>query len=120
MKKVKSKRSLKTKPGPDAIERLYGAIVERRGSDPGASYTAKLFQRGRPKIAQKLGEEAVEVVIDAIRDDRAAVAEESADLLYHLLVLWADMGLAPADVYTVLASREGVSGITEKANRKKG
>lgn len=120
MKKVKSKRSLETASGPDAIERLYRAIVERRGSDPAKSYTARLFQRGRPKIAQKLGEEAVEVVIDAVRDDRAAVAEESADLLYHLLVLWADMGLAPADIYNVLTSREGVSGLTEKANRKRG
>ncbi|HLG90244.1 MAG TPA: phosphoribosyl-ATP diphosphatase [Alphaproteobacteria bacterium] len=116
---MKAKRSLKTKPGPDPIDRLYEAILKRRGSDPAKSYTAKLFLRGRGKIAQKLGEEAVEVVIDAIRDDRAAVAEESADLLYHLLVLWADMGLSPADVHKVLASREGVSGIIEKANRKK-
>jgi phosphoribosyl-ATP pyrophosphohydrolase len=116
----KTKRGLKTKPGPDAIDRLYKAILDRRGSDPSKSYTAKLFQRGRAKIAQKLGEEAVEVVIDAIRDDRAALAEESADLLYHLLVLWADAGLSPADVYKVLAQREGIGGLAEKAGRKKG
>lgn len=101
------------------IDRLYAAILDRRGADPSVSYTAKLFYRGRPKIAQKLGEEAVEVVIDAIRDDREAVAEESADLLYHLLVLWADIGLEPADIFAVLAKREGLGGLAEKAGRKK-
>jgi phosphoribosyl-ATP pyrophosphohydrolase len=106
------------KPGPETIERLYEAILARRDADPATSYTAKLFKRGRAKIAQKLGEEAVEVVIDAIRGDSGRIAEESADLLYHLLVLWADAGLAPADIYKVLAEREGISGIAEKAARK--
>ena len=106
--------------GSDTLDRLYKAILARRGADPETSYTAKLFGRGRAKIAQKLGEEAVETVIEAMKDDAAKLAEESADLLYHLLVLWADAGLKPGDVYDVLAAREGISGIAEKASRKKG
>ena len=104
----------------EALDRLYKAILDRRGADPEASYTAKLFHRGRAKIAQKLGEEAVETVIEAMAGDRGKLAQESADLLYHLLVLWADAGLRPKDVYDVLAGREGTSGIAEKASRKKG
>jgi phosphoribosyl-ATP pyrophosphohydrolase len=102
------------------LDRLYQAILNRRGADPETSYTAKLFHRGRAKIAQKLGEEAIETVIEAMGGDKAKLAGESADLLYHLLVLWADAGLNPEDVYGVLAAREGTSGIAEKASRKKG
>ncbi len=105
---------------PATLDRLFKAILDRRGGDPETSYTAKLFHRGRAKIAQKLGEEAIETVIEAIKDDKAKLAQESADLLYHLLVLWADAGLEPIDIYDVLAAREGVSGIAEKASRKKG
>ncbi len=104
----------------ETLDRLYQAILDRRGGDPETSYTARLFRRGRAKIAQKLGEEAVETVIEAMAGDTKKLAEESADLLYHLLVLWADAGLEPADVYGVLAAREGVGGIAEKASRKKG
>ena len=104
----------------EALDRLYKAILDRRDADPETSYTAKLFYRGRAKIAQKLGEEAVETVIEAVGGDRGKLAQESADLLYHLLVLWADVGLKPKDVYEVLAAREGRSGIAEKASRKKG
>jgi phosphoribosyl-ATP pyrophosphohydrolase len=102
------------------LDRLYEAILNRRSADPETSYTAKLFRRGRAKIAQKLGEEAIETVIEAMGGDKAKLAEESADLLYHLLVLWADAGLRPEDVYGVLAAREGTSGIAEKVSRKKG
>jgi phosphoribosyl-ATP pyrophosphohydrolase len=100
---------------PATLDRLFQAILDRRGGDPETSYTAKLFHRGRAKIAQKLGEEAIETVIEAIKDDKAKLAQESADLLYHLLVLWADAGLEPNDIYDVLAAREGVSGIAEKS-----
>jgi phosphoribosyl-ATP pyrophosphohydrolase len=100
----------------EALDRLYKAILDRRGADPETSYTAKLFSRGRAKIAQKLGEEAVETVIEAMSGDTERLAEESADLL----VLWADAGLKPDDVYAVLAAREGTSGIAEKSSRKKG
>ena len=94
----------------EVLERLYGVIAARKGADPAESYTAKLFARGTPKIAQKLGEEAVELVIEAVRADRARIVGESADLLYHLLVLWADADVAPADVWAELARREGTSG----------
>ena len=101
------------------LDRLYAVIASRKGADADSSYTAKLFARGTPKIAQKVGEEAVETVIAALAQDRAAVTAESADLLYHLMVLWADKGVAPEDVWAELARREGVSGLTEKASRKK-
>lgn len=102
-----------------ALERLHAAILSRRGADPAASYTAKLFARGTAKIAQKLGEEAVEAVIEAVIGNRKALIGESADLLYHLLVLWADAGIAPAEIWAELERREGVSGIAEKAARGK-
>ena len=105
-------------PLGDALERLWRVILSRRGADPETSYTAKLFARGREKIAQKLGEEAVEAVIEGVKGDRAALIGESADLLYHLLVLWAETGIVPADVAQELAQREGQSGIAEKRGRK--
>jgi phosphoribosyl-ATP pyrophosphohydrolase len=99
------------------LDRLWQVIVSRRGDDPQASYTARLFSRGRAKIAQKLGEEAVEAVIEGVRGDPQALIGESADLLYHLLVLWADAGVLPADVAAELACREGRSGLDEKRGR---
>lgn len=104
--------------GAEVLERLYRTIVSRKGADPASSYTAKLFSRGTAKIAQKLGEEAVEAVIEAIRGNRDKLADESADLLYHLLVAWADAGIRPEQVYARLAAREGTSGIDEKKSRK--
>ena len=101
-----------------ALERLWQVIESRRGADPATSYTAKLFGRGKAKIAQKLGEEAVEAVIEGVRGDRAALVGESADLLFHLLVLWAATGVSPADVAAELARREGTSGINEKKSRR--
>jgi phosphoribosyl-ATP pyrophosphohydrolase len=102
--------------GP-ALERLWRVINARRDADPETSYTARLFARGQPKIAQKLGEEAVEAVIEGVRGDRAALVGESADLLYHLFVLWCAAGVAPADVAAELERREGTSGIDEKRGR---
>lgn len=103
--------------GPQ-LDRLWRTILERRGADPASSYTARLFARGSAKIAQKLGEEAVEAVIEGAKGDAAALVAESADLLYHLLVLWAALGISPADVAAELARREGTSGIAEKSRRK--
>lgn len=103
----------------EVIERLYALIQSRRGGDPTTSYTAKLFAKGRRKIAQKVGEEAVEAVIAAVGEGRKDLIGESADLIYHLMVLWADCGVAPADVYAELARREGTSGVDEKKLRKK-
>ena len=101
------------------LERLYSVIESRKGADPASSRTAKLFARGTAKIAQKVGEEAVETVIAAMADDRAEVVKEGADLLFHLTVLLADMGLTLDDICAELDRREGVSGLAEKAARPK-
>lgn len=103
--------------GKHPLDSLFATIAARRGADPATSYTAKLLSRGRATIAQKLGEEAVEAVIAAVQGERAALVAESADLLYHLLVLWADAGIASDEVWEELRRREGVSGIVEKASR---
>lgn len=100
------------------LERLYALIAARKGGDPETSYTARLFEKGTAKIAQKLGEEAVETVIEAIMGKRDRLIGESADVLYHLLVLWADRGIVPSEVWRELMKREGVSGLDEKAGRK--
>lgn len=101
----------------DALHRLEATIHARRDAAPDASYTAQLFARGRTRIAQKLGEEAVETVIAAMGDDPAKIVPEAADLLYHLLVLLADAGLTLDQVDAELARREGMSGIEEKNRR---
>ncbi len=100
------------------LDRLYATIESRKGADPTTSYTAKLMARGRDKLAQKLGEEATEAVIEAIKGDKVKLVAESADLLYHLLALWATLGIKPTAVWDELARREGVSGIAEKAARE--
>ena len=102
--------------GP-TLDRLWQVILSRRGGDPQTSYTARLFTRGRAKIAQKLGEEAIEAVIEGVADNPSALVGESADLLYHLLVLWAAAGVSPADVAAELIRCEGTSGIDEKRAR---
>ncbi len=99
------------------LQRLFAIIESRKGADPSVSRTAHLFHRGIPKIAQKVGEEAVEAAIAAVEGKRAELVGESADLLYHLLVLWSAMGLKPEDIYAELARREGTSGIEEKSSR---
>ena len=101
----------------DILATLETVIRERRLGDPASSYVAKLTAKGRAKIAQKLGEEAVEAAIAAVQDDRAGLTGEAADLMFHLLVLLADMDLSLDDVRAELARREGVSGIEEKASR---
>jgi phosphoribosyl-ATP pyrophosphohydrolase len=100
------------------LDRIYAVIESRRGGDPAVSYVAKRFSQGRGKIAQKLGEESVETVIAALTEGREAMVAESADLLFHLLILWADMGIKPADVLAELESREGISGLDEKRARQ--
>ena len=100
------------------LDRLFAAIAARKDADPAASYTAKLLAAGVEKCAKKFGEEATEAVIAAIQKDKAELAKESADVLYHLAVLWAASGITPEDVYAVLKSREATSGLEEKAGRK--
>ncbi len=102
----------------DTIDRLYGVIAGRRGGDVEKSYSAKLFDRGRGKICQKLGEEAVETIIAALGEPKENVVCESADLLYHLIVLWIDVGIEPEQVWTELERRRGISGLEEKKLRK--
>ena len=101
------------------LERLFSTIQTRKGADLASSYTAKLLAEGKTKIAKKLGEEATETVIAATVGTPAEIVRESADLLYHLLVLWTATGVAPAEVWAELARREGTSGLAEKAARKK-
>lgn len=101
----------------EQFDQLLATVQQRRGGDPETSYVARLTAKGRPKMAQKLGEEAVEVVIAAMADDRVGLVGEAADLMFHLAVLLADMGLSFDDVRAELARREGVSGIAEKAKR---
>ncbi len=100
------------------LDELFAIVEERRGGDPSASYVAKSFARGRAKLAQKVGEESVETVIAAMTGDRAALIAESADLLFHLTMLWAEAGVAPAEVMAALDGRRGTSGLDEKASRK--
>ena len=103
----------------EALDRLFATIAARKGGDPASSYTAKLLAAGVETCAKKFGEEAVEAVIAAVQKDKAELAKESADVLYHLAVLWAASGISPEDVYAVLKSREGQSGLDEKASRPK-
>lgn len=102
---------------PATLERLEAIIAARRSADPASSYVAKLNARGLGKIAQKLGEEAVETVIAALAQDREALIGEAADLLFHLLVLLGAKGVPLAEVLAELERREGTSGIAEKASR---
>jgi phosphoribosyl-ATP pyrophosphohydrolase len=100
------------------LDSLYNIIKSRKGGDPNTSYTAKLFERGTKKIAQKVGEEATEAVIAAVSRDKKELIAESADLLFHLMILWADQNVTPNEVLAELTQRKGVSGIDEKKSRK--
>jgi len=113
-----SKAQMPEAPGL-ILDRLYKVIESRRGGDPETSHTAKLFQKGTRKIAQKVGEEAVETVIEAVRGKRDRLIAESADLMYHILVMWADAKIQPGEIWEELAKREGVSGLAEKRAREK-
>ena len=111
-------------PGPGAgsdgrtLDGLYSVICSRRKADPARSHTARLFLRGPAKISQQFGEEAVEVVIEGVSGNKKALVLESADALYHLLVLWASYGIKPAQIWKELKRREVRSGIAEKAARR--
>lgn len=102
-----------------ALDRLFATIAARRAAgDADRSYTAKLLSQGVEKCAKKFGEEAVETVLAAVSGDKTHLAAESADALYHLLVLWAAAGITPEEVYAALKAREGQSGLAEKASRQ--
>ena len=124
-----TKKAAKTRPvrkvvpvpqaesGAAVLDRLWSVILQRRGADPALSHSARLLSRGTAKVAQKFGEEAVECLIEAVAGNPQALVAESADVLYHLLVLWVASGVAPATVWAELERREGVSGVVEKAAR---
>jgi phosphoribosyl-ATP pyrophosphohydrolase len=101
------------------LDRLFAVVESRRNADPTVSHSARLLSRGPAKVAQKFGEEAVECLIEAVAGNREALIAESADVLYHLLVLWVSAGVNPGDVWAELIHREGISGIAEKAARTK-
>ncbi|MEX0312504.1 MAG: phosphoribosyl-ATP diphosphatase [Tateyamaria sp.] len=100
------------------LDDLFATIEARKGADPESSWTAKLLAKGPEKCAEKFGEEAVEAIIEAVKNDKAALTSEAADVLYHLLVMLAARDVALDDVMVELARRQGTSGIAEKAARK--
>jgi phosphoribosyl-ATP pyrophosphohydrolase len=123
-KKVSAKKAAASRVAIDSVpsdavvlDRLFAVVESRRDADPAISHSARLLSRGPAKVAQKFGEEAVECLIEAVAGNREALIGESADVLYHLLVLWVSSGVNPADVWAELMRREGVSGIAEKAAR---
>ena len=105
--------------GPSAavLDRLFSVVTSRRTANPAASHSARLLSRGTAKVAQKFGEESVECLIEAVAGNRDGVVAESADVLYHLIVLWVASGIRPEEVWDELKRREGISGIAEKAAR---
>ena len=121
-KKATPKKDQVVRPNPaalsgDVLDRLWAVIMDRRSADPAHSHSARLLSRGTTKVAQKFGEEAVECLIEAVAGNNPALISESADVLYHLLVMWVAAGIEPADVWSELVRREGVSGVIEKASR---
>jgi phosphoribosyl-ATP pyrophosphohydrolase len=103
----------------EVLNRLWSVVMSRRDASPAVSHSARLLARGTDKVAQKFGEEAIECLIEAVAGRRASLIAESADVLYHLIVLWVDAGVRPEEVWNELIRREGVSGIAEKASRAK-
>ena len=101
----------------DVMDRLWSVVMSRRDADPAVSHSARLLSRGPAKVAQKFGEEAVECLIEATLGNHDALVAESADVLYHLIVVWVSAGVSPDEVWTELQRREGISGIVEKAAR---
>jgi phosphoribosyl-ATP pyrophosphohydrolase len=102
----------------DSLDRLYEAVLAARDGDPATSRTARLLQSSRSKMAKKMAEEAVEVVIDTVHGDTAAVIRESADLMYNLVVLWVAAGVHPDDVWAEMDRREQLLGIAEKVPKR--
>jgi phosphoribosyl-ATP pyrophosphohydrolase len=102
---------------PEIIDRLWATVVSRRSADPALSHSARLLSRGTAKVAQKFGEEAVECLIEAVSKNPAALVAESADVLYHLIVMWVAAGVEPGEVWAELHRREGISGVAEKDSR---
>ena len=118
-KKPAKKKQAKRVASRHTLDRLYATIESRKGADPNSSYTARLMAKGPIKLAQKVGEEAIEAAIEGVRGDSKKLVAESAYLFYHLLALWASRSVKPEQIWAELARREGVSGLAEKAGRGK-
>lgn len=116
---IEAVKPLSPEVSAEVLERLWSVVMDRRTADPAVSHSARLLSRGTAKVAQKFGEEAVECLIEAVNGNRRALIAESADVLYHLLVVWVDAGIRPEEVWAELHRREGVSGIAEKASRSR-
>lgn len=101
----------------DTLNKLYDVLDERRSADPKSSYVASLYGKGTGFICEKVVEETQETIVEAVNGDQGRLKEESADLLFHLMVLWADQGVTPDDVLQILENRFGISGHEEKASR---
>jgi phosphoribosyl-ATP pyrophosphohydrolase len=104
----------------DSLDRLFAAVLDARDRNPSVSRTSRLFRDGVQKMAKKLVEEAIEVGLDAVQMNREAVILESADMLYHLAVVWAECGVSPADVMSEIDRRERLYGIAEKLRKQAG
>ena len=110
---------MKSAQAGGVIEELYGVIEQRKGGDPETSYVARTLARGQEHVAKKVGEEGVEVALAGALGDRKGLVSESADLLFHLLVLWSAAGVKPAEVFGELSKRRGVSGLAREASKGK-
>ncbi|CAK7193363.1 Phosphoribosyl-ATP pyrophosphatase [Commensalibacter sp. Nvir] len=108
---------MKLNPNETILETLYQTILSKKNADPAMSYSAQLLSQGPKKIAQKFGEEAIECLLEAATENKQGLIAESADVLYHLLVMWVNSAVKPEDVWNELRRREGISGIMEKASR---
>jgi phosphoribosyl-ATP pyrophosphohydrolase len=113
------KTSAATDASAEVLDRIFSTVMNRRSASPAVSHSARLLSRGTAKIAQKFGEEAIECLIEATRGNPEALVAESADVLYHLIVMWVDGGIQPDEVWQELHRREGFSGVVEKASRTK-
>ena len=102
----------------DSIDRLHQAVIAAKGADPATSRTARLLGSGRAKMAKKLAEEAIEVVIDVIDGNTEAAIKESADLIYNLVALWVAAGIEPGQVWAEMERREQMFGIAEKLPKR--
>ncbi len=101
------------------IDRLFATIVARKNARTSKSYTSQLLRRGVAQCAKKLGEEGVEAALAAVGGKKKEIVDESADVLYHLLVVWAATGVKPKAVYDALDARSAQSGLAEKKSRKR-
>ncbi|EBA03979.1 phosphoribosyl-ATP pyrophosphatase [Rhodobacterales bacterium HTCC2150] len=101
----------------NVLDELFATIIARKTADPTSSWTAQLLAKGPEKCAEKFGEESIEAIIEAVKGDKAAMTNEAADVLYHLLVMLASRDVELNDVLENLAARQGQSGIAEKASR---